>query len=182
MKRTISLLLALVMVFALCGCGSKNETVPAAHEPKADQTPPAEDHADLIMKGIVSLPIEDEYFDVESAEFRIKPLKDGNYQFDIDFRVKNKSAIKAKNLYIMGQLLDNTGNTIELNLGIMTHDAFPNQSVTASTSLGLTEEQYSKLYSFRFISYSIRDLDKGINDEYDFTGYPELLITDYLAK
>ena len=56
MKKTIAMLLALVMVFALCACGSKQDTAPA--EGSAEAAAPADDFHIVLKLSHVFAPTE----------------------------------------------------------------------------------------------------------------------------
>ena len=45
MKKILAMLLALVMVFALCACGSSASTAPAASSAPAEEAPAVEEEA-----------------------------------------------------------------------------------------------------------------------------------------
>lgn len=64
MKKLIAMLLALVMVFALCACG-KTEAPAASEAPAAEETAPAEDAAAVTLKaGFIFLHDENSSYDL----------------------------------------------------------------------------------------------------------------------
>ena len=64
MKKLIAMLLALVMVFALCACG-KTEAPAASEAPAAEETAPAEDAAAVTVKaGFIFLHDENSSYDL----------------------------------------------------------------------------------------------------------------------
>lgn len=70
MKKTIALLLALVMVFALCACGQTN--APAAEESKA----PEAEESKAPEADATEAPTENQHFDKLTLEF--VPSKDAD--------------------------------------------------------------------------------------------------------
>ncbi len=81
MKKTIAVLLALVMVFALCACGSKQDTAPAGSAPEAAGS--ADDDFHIVLKlSHVFAPTEQLTVEMEQVAQRIKDRTNGAVEIE----------------------------------------------------------------------------------------------------
>ena len=81
MKKTIAMLLALVMVFALCACGSKQDTAPAGSAPEAAGS--ADDDFHIVLKlSHVFAPTEQLTVEMEQVAQRIYDRTNGAVEIE----------------------------------------------------------------------------------------------------
>ena len=81
MKKTIAMLLALVMVFALCACGSKQDTAAPA-EGSAEAAAPADDFHIVLKLSHVFAPTEQLTVEMEQVAQRIKDRTNGAVEIE----------------------------------------------------------------------------------------------------
>ena len=78
MKKTIALLLTLVMVFALCACGSKQDATPAGSEAAAS----GDDFHIVLKLSHVFAPTEQLTVEMEQVAQRIKDRTNGAVEIE----------------------------------------------------------------------------------------------------